>query len=125
MAFRVIGWAAEVAGQIKGLHVRAEDIRLMALIETPSECIIPAGDIKPVLDEIHYLQHGAAEVAQLDWLIGYYNSGLKQYIDREHQSVDGGILDILLKQIERMHNLSLELMQHLKPVIGRGMKNNR
>jgi hypothetical protein len=133
VAFRLSGWLSEVGLRVLlKLEDYDEVLRSHPTMPSPDKIVgrwkldVAVG-IQTVPSDLHYLEKGAGDVAQLDFHVRYFDA----YLDRagSHIFFGAGQEDEIYKnigdQLARMRALHAAAERHLAPIIEAAIKRER
>ena len=134
IAFRLSGWLSEVGSRVKLKselydHLRIHNPTMPQLypnIAAQLKLNIVVG-IESVMSDLHYLNAGAGDVAQLAYFVRYFDAFLDMANDRRELSKErlANAYDNIEQQLKNMQQLHINAERRLSPIIDAGVKHER
>jgi hypothetical protein len=129
VAFRLSGWLSEVGLRVLLKLEDYDEVRrthptMPSLEQMAARWKLDVA-IQPVLSDLHYLEKGAGDVAQLEFHVRCFDA----YLDRVARRIFTGEEDKIYKnigdQLARMQALHAAAERHLAPIIDAAIKRER
>jgi hypothetical protein len=132
IAFRLSGWLSEVGSLIQVTsefydNARKRDAMIQPHIIANKMKLEPSVAIENVMPDLHCLQAGSGDIAQLDFHVKFFDA----YIDKVYergvlQRPELGVFhDSVGKQLRAMQELHANAERHLAPIISAAVKKER